>query len=211
MSLQDIVRLVLPKEDRFYDWLEEQARLAHEGAKALNACADGNVETIKEDVHAIEKKGDKIAHGVEDALARTFVTPIDREDIHKLSAMLDDILDRSYATASAFIMFSIDKPSPAACGLMGLLVRSTEKLANMLPSLRKHDWDTIREATREMKKLEKEGDEIYRNAMRALFSDSAIDARSLIREKEVIELLEDAVDTCEDVAEYLANLAVKHG
>ncbi len=211
MALQDLIRVILPKEDHFFDYLEEQAKLAHEGAKMLATIEQAPLSEVKEKVHAIEKSGDKVNHQIEDALAKTFVTPIDREDIHKLSSMLDDILDRCHATTSAMDMFAIDTPSEQAIAFIRLLVKSTAKIAEVLPSLRKHDWDALRDATREMKTLEKEGDEIYRGAMRKLFSDTSIDARSLIREQEVIELLEDAIDTCEDVAEYLSNLSVKHG
>lgn len=212
MALQDIVRFILPKEDHFYDFLEQQALLAHEGAQALSALANGgSVAEVKAAVKEVEQRGDKVSHQVEDALGRTFVTPIDREDIHKLSSMLDDILDRAYGTASAFDMFSIAEPTDAMRRSIELLVRTTAKLSDMLPLLRKHDWDGIRTVTRELKVLEKEGDEIYRGEMRRLFSLPEVDARALIREKEVIEILEDAVDTCEDVAEYLSNLAVKNG
>lgn len=211
MVLQDVVRIILPKEDHFFDYLEQQAQLAHEAAVALQGLIGGDIKEVRTAVHMKEKAADKIAHELEDALAKTFVTPLDREDIHRLSTLLDDIADRAHATASAFDMFSIESPSEAATKLMELLVKSTSKLANTLPSLRKHDWDEIRRARRDLKILEKEGDETYRNAMRALFADASIDARTLIREKEVIQILEDAVDTCEDVSEFLANLAVKHG
>ncbi len=211
MVLQDVIRLILPKEDHFFDYLEQQAQLAHEAAVALKGLIGGDIKEVRAAVHAKEKAADKVAHELEDALAKTFVTPLDREDIHKLSTLLDDIADRAHATASAFDMFSIESPSEAAGKLMELLVKAASKVASTLPSLRKHDWDEIRKSRRELKVLEKEGDEIYRSAMRALFADASLDARSLIREKEVIQILEDAVDTCEDVAEFLANLAVKHG
>jgi predicted phosphate transport protein (TIGR00153 family) len=211
MALQNLVRLLLPKEDHFFDFLEQQAALAHEGAIALRKMCDGDTDAVRAEVKAIEKRGDKVNHDVEDALAKTFVTPIDREDIHKLSSMLDDILDRAHGTASAFDMFSIDKPTEAVQAFMALLVKTTEQISTMMPGLRKQDWDAIREDTRALKLLEKEGDEIYRTAMKRLFADTSIGARDLIREKEVIELLESAVDTCEDVAEFLTNLAVKHG
>ena len=217
MGLQDLVRVILPKDDRFYDFLEAQADLAHECAQALAELVtpDGDphkdVSAIRERVHQVEKRGDKVAHDLEDALAETFVTPLDREDIHKLSSLVDDICDRAYACASAFDMFSIERPSPAAVQFFEILVRSTKVLKDVMPSLRKHDFDAIREARRELKQIEKEGDEVYRKTMKKLFSESCADARVLIREKEVIEILEEAVDTCEDAAEYLANLAVKHG
>jgi predicted phosphate transport protein (TIGR00153 family) len=210
-GVQDLILLVLPKEDHFFDFLEKQATLAHDGAQALSKLDGDEVKAVKEAVHKIEKAGDKVSPELEDALARTFVTPLDREDIHRLSTLLDDILDRAYGTASAFDMFSIKEPSDAAKQLMVLLEKCTKQLAEMLPHLRTHGWDALREGTRAMKVLEKEGDEIYRETMRGLFADETLSARALIREKEVVEILEDAIDTCEDVAEYLTNLAVKHG
>ncbi|HTJ84895.1 MAG TPA: DUF47 family protein [Polyangiaceae bacterium] len=211
MALQDLIRVILPKEDHFFDYLEQQAKLAHEGAIALSKLDGDPVSDVKEKVHTIEKAGDKVSHDMEDALARTFVTPLDREDLHKLSSLLDDILDRAYATASAFEMFGIEKPSNAASSMFDVLVKTTGLLVETLPALRKNDFDTIREKRAALKLLEKEGDVTYRAAMKSLFADAALDARSLIREKEVVEILEDAIDTCEDVAEFLANLAVKHG
>lgn len=211
MALQDIVRLVLPKETHFFDFLEQQAALAHEGAEALLKLESSPVAEVKQAVQAIEKKGDKIQHELEDALALTFVTPLDREDIHRLSVLLDDILDRAHATASAFEMFSIDKPSDEAVSQMRVLVKTTELLREIVPSLRRHEWEAIREGKRKLKVFEKEGDEVYRSAMKRLFAETGLEARLLIREKEVIEILEDAIDTCEDASEFLTNLAVKHG
>jgi uncharacterized protein Yka (UPF0111/DUF47 family) len=221
MALQDIVRVLVPRDDRFYDYLEQQAELAHEGATELARLRAEPPKKVQEVVHAVEKRGDKAAHEIEDALARTFVTPLDREDIHNLSARLDDVLDRAYAAASAFVMFGIQKPSEPAAELLDCLVRATLELKNVLPALRKHDFEAIRMAGRAVKAIEKEGDQIYRTAMTSLFASNAedqgpyrsleIDARAIIREKEVLEILEEAVDNCEDVAEFLTNLAVKHG
>lgn len=221
MSLQSAIRSLLPNEDRFYDFLEQQAVLAHEGAVALSKIKDGSPKDVQAAVHVIEKKGDKVSHDCEDALALTFVTPLDREDIHRLSTLLDDVLDRAYATASAFVMFHIDKPSQGSEAFFDLLVSATNQLKDVMPALRKHDFDRIREVSREVKKLEKEGDNAYREAMSSLFAaggeksgpyrDVELDFRGLIREKEVLEILEEALDNCEDVMEFLVNLAVKHG
>ena len=221
MALQDIIRALVPKDDRFFDFLEKQAVLANEGARELAKLATDDPKKVQTTVHAIEKQGDKVGHDVEDALARTFVTPLDREDIHALSTRLDDVLDRAYAAASAFVIFGIERPSEPAIQLVDCLVRATQELADVLPSLRKHDFETLRRTARDVKAIEKEGDGIYRNAMTSLFAtkgdaqgpyrDMGADAREVIREKEVLEILEDAVDNCEDAAEFLVNLAVKHG
>lgn len=220
MAFEGLVRWILPKEDHFFDFLEEQAILAHECAVALARVKNEPPKDVKEIVHEVEKRGDKVVRDMEDALARTFVTPLDREDLHKLSGLIDDVLDRAYATASAFVMFGIDTPSKPAVELIDTLVSASLFLKDAMPSLRKHDFERIRTQTREIRALEKKGDEIYRGAMTALFTDksgegmygTAIeDARALIREKEVIEILEEAVDGCEDVADFLNNLSVKHG
>jgi hypothetical protein len=211
MGIQNIFRFILPKEEHFYDFLEQQAALAHEGSVALARLKQEPAAIVKEAVHAIEKKGDKVAHDLEEALAATFVTPLDREDLHKLSSQLDDILDRAYAVASAFDMYSIDEASEPVKGMFDVLIETTQILAEELPCLRKHDFDGLREASRRIRVLEKQGDETYRKAMKTLFADDSIDARTLIREKEVIEILETAIDGCEDASEFLTNLAVKHG
>jgi uncharacterized protein Yka (UPF0111/DUF47 family) len=95
---------------------------------------------------------------------------------------------------------------------MEVLEKAAKLLAETVPALRKSDFDKIRSAVREMRALEKQGDEAYRAKMKKLFaSDGPSDARELIRQKEVTEILENAIDTCEDAAEFLVNLAVKHG
>jgi uncharacterized protein Yka (UPF0111/DUF47 family) len=126
MALQDLVRLILPKEDHFYDLLEQQAKLAHEGAQALKKLADGDtIASVRSEVHATEKRGDKVAHEVEDALAKTFVTPIDREDIHKLLVARSTTSSTSSTLpARAFVLFGVPKPTPPMRALMALLVRS---------------------------------------------------------------------------------------
>jgi len=180
------VRFILPKEDHFFDYLEQQAALAHEGALALAKLDSDPVAEVKDAVHAIEKRGDKVSHELEDALGKTFVTPIDREDLHKTA-------------------------SDASNKQIALLGKTTALLAETVPCLRSNDYTKIRDAIRQMKIFEKEGDTIYRATMREMFADASLDARSLIREKEVLEILENAIDTCEDVGEFLANLAVKNG
>src|SRR3954462_5525693 len=95
MGIQDVIRFLLPREDHFYDFLEKQAEATREGAKALTKFST-NGTTAQEasaEVQKIEHEGDRIVHEMEEALARTFVTPIDREDLQKLSSELDDVLD----------------------------------------------------------------------------------------------------------------------
>jgi uncharacterized protein len=211
MGFAAVLRFLVPKADHFYTFLERQATVAHEGAVALATFTEGNGPAVRDAVQVCEHQGDSIVHEMEEALARTFVTPIDREDLHSLSTTIDDILDLTNGAARASTLFGIERPSEAMTKLMALLVRATEVLKEVMPKLRKHAYAEVMEEVKGIRALEKEGDKIYRDAVSALFRDPAIDAKALLREKGVLEDLENAIDSCEDAAERLTNLAVKHG
>lgn len=213
VTLQGLIRWLLPREDHFYDYLEQQAEAAHLGAKALARLKEPDVtpQQVREAVQGHEHEGDKVVHAMEEALAKTFVTPIDREDLQRLSAQLDDVLDLANGTARAFVLYGVQRPTEAMGRLMGLLEQSTAVLRDAMPKLRKHAYAELLDASREMRKLEKEGDGVFREAISALFHNESASARAMLSEKEVLEDLENAIDQCEMVAETLANLAVKHG
>jgi predicted phosphate transport protein (TIGR00153 family) len=211
MGFAAVLRFFVPKADHFYGFLERQAVVAHEGAVALATFVEGNGPKVRDAVQSREHEGDRIVHEMEEALARTFVTPIDREDLHSLSTTIDDILDLTNGAARACSLFGVERPSDAMVKLMAILVRCTQLLEAVMPKLRKHAYAEIIGDVKEMKAFEKEADQVYRNAVSALFLDPAIDAKALLREKGVLEDLENAIDSCEDAAERLTNLAVKHG
>jgi uncharacterized protein Yka (UPF0111/DUF47 family) len=213
MSLQSVVRWFLPKEDQFYEFVEQQSAAVHDAAVMLETWhteSRPNVD-VRKLVQDIEHRGDALVHEVEDALARTFVTPIDREDIHRLSTQLDDILDLINLTARSSVLYGVDRPTEPMTKLMRTLVEASLILKESMPALRRHDFAAFVEAKRNITRMEKESDTVFREGVSALFRNSAIDAKVLLREKEVLEDLEAAVDRCEDVAEFLANLAVKNG
>jgi uncharacterized protein Yka (UPF0111/DUF47 family) len=213
MGLQDLVRWFLPKEDHFYSFLEQQAAAAHAGASALAVFKDhaSSGAVVAKNVQDIEHQGDAIVHALEEALAKTFVTPIDREDLQKLSSQLDDILDLTNGAARGAVLFGIARPSDAMSALMDKLVACTSVLKETMPNLRNQAYPALIEASRTLRKIEKDADVIYRDAVRGLFRDDKVDAKELLREKQVLDELEKAIDRCEYVADTLANLAVKHG
>lgn len=212
MGIQDVIRFFLPREDHFYDFLERQAKAAHEGAKALSKFSgDGNSAAQARDaVQKIEHEGDRIVHEMEEALAKTFVTPIDREDLQKLSSELDGVLDLTNGAIRACVMLGVEKPTEPMSKLIEIIVRATAKLNETIPKLRKHQYTEIVSDARDLRKIEKEADAVYREAISKLFHD-VNDAKVLIREKTVLEDLENAIDQCDSIADTLANLAVKHG
>ncbi len=213
MGVQDVIRFLLPREDHFYDYLEKQATCAHEGAKALAKFTDNGstVDQARKAVQKCEHDGDALVHQMEEALAKTFVTPIDREDLQRLSSELDTVLDLTNGAIRACDMFGVEKPTPAMAGLTRTLVDCTKRIDDVMPKLRKHQYAEIVAVARELRKLEKEADTVYREAVSKLFKDSDVDAKVLIREKAILEDLENAVDQCDSIADILANLAVKNG
>lgn len=211
MGLQDVIRLVLPKEDRFFVSMERHAVVLHRAAGELARLGqNAEPEAVRDAVQALEHEGDKLMHEVEEALAQTFVTPIDREDIQKLASELDDILDTINRAARSFVLFRVTTATEPMRQLFATLCECTEKLSAALPALRRSSYNELREASRAIKALEKQADGVFREAVSALFDDASIDAKSVLKQKEVLEDLESAIDQCEDVAEFLAHLAVKN-
>lgn len=212
MALQDLIRWLLPREDHFFRFLERQATVAHKGALALAEFKPGKrIEDVQSAVQILEHDGDKIVHELEEALQKTFVTPIDREDLQHLASELDDILDLTNSAARACALFGVNEPTGPMMQLMDVLTRSTAELDRALPLLGKHDYAGLMETSRTIRGLEKDADAIFRSALSRLFHDEGVKAKELMRQKEVLENLEHAIDRCERVANTLANLAVKHG
>lgn len=213
MGLQAWIRSLLPKEDKFFQYLEQQAAVAHDAAVALARFQEVGVkaEDVGVQVQDLEHAGDKLVHELEEALALTFVTPIDREDIQWISDELDTICDLANAGIRACVLLGVERPTPAMANLMNKLVECTTVVKQSLPFLTTGQYEKLRDAGRALRQKEKDGDVIYRNAVSALFKDSSLDFRALLREREVLNNLENAIDHCEHVGRSLVNLAVKHG
>lgn len=213
MGLQDIVRWILPREDHFYTFIENLAAASHEAAMALAQWKDPKIpgQSVSDAVQAVEHKADKIQADLEDALAQTFVTPLDREDLHRLGSELDDIVDLTNLAARALVLYGVDRPSPAMVKLMDVLLQSTLIIKTSVPHLRSHQYGDVVEAARTLRQLEKDADKAYRDEISRLFSDDSVDAKTVLKNREVLEDMERAVDHCDHVAETLSNLAVKHG
>ena len=213
MGLQDVVRWLLPREDHFYTYLEDLAVASHEASTALAKWKDPSTagQSVCDAVQAVEHKADKIQSDLEDALALTFVTPLDREDLHKLGSELDDIVDLTNLAARAIVLFGVSTPTPAMIKLIDVLLECTTVLKNSVPKLRQHKYADLVETARVLRKSEKEGDKAYRDEISRLFHDDSVDAKTALKQREVLEDLERAIDHCDHVATTLSNLAVKHG
>lgn len=211
MALQAMIRWLLPREDHYYDMLEELGRLGYEAAQALAAFEKTPAAEVQAKVQAIEHKADDVVRKMEDALARTFVTPLDREDLHHLTSELDDIIDLANLAARSYGLYAIERPTPAMIELSAKLITCTQWIRDTVPHLRTHKFNELIDGGRKVRELEKEGDTIYRTAISELFKAPSIDFRDLLKQKEALDHLENAVDHCDNVADLLANMAVKHG
>lgn len=212
MSLNALLRLILPKEDHFYGYLERQAVVADQVARAMARFKEGSAQAaaIRDEVQQLEHQGDAIVHEMLEALARTFVTPIDREDLQRLSKRLDDIPDMVNAAARACVLFGVEKPTRPMILLIDKLVECTAELILAVPMLGRRDYKGIIKACGTVSHYEKDGDAVFRDALRDLFHDPGVDAKTILREKEVLEDLEKAINRCDQSAEILTNIAIKN-
>lgn len=201
---------LIPKEEKFFAMFKEMAANIIEGARLLKDMLDnyddpqGSQRKIKE----IEHKGDAITHEIIQKLNKSFVTPLDREDIYALSAALDDMIDLIDASAVRFIMYNVEKPTPEAKELAFIILQSCETVAKAVDHLG-GKFEHIAEHCVQVNALENEADRVCREAVSRLF-DEEKDPIQLIKWKEIYETLERATDKCEDAANILESVVVKN-
>ncbi|HDZ61746.1 MAG TPA: DUF47 domain-containing protein [Nitrospirae bacterium] len=160
-------------------------------------------------IYEAEQEGDMLTHEVMRALNKTFLTPIDREDIHALTSRTDDVLDMIWAAADRTILFKLESSTPEAIELSKTLFETTEYIAKSVTALKKKKYSYVQELCIEINRLENRGDRIFRAALAKLF-DEVKDPILVIKWKEVYENLEEGLDKCEDVADILESIVLKH-
>jgi uncharacterized protein len=203
---------LIPKEPAFFDLFEKAVANAHACSLALVEFLerfddlDERARRIKE----LEHVGDELTHETIERLNQTFITPIDREDIHELVCRIDDILDMVDTAVDRIVLFKVSEPLIEAKLLARCLVRQVELLREMMPILRnvKHA-EIVRQKVREVHRLESEADRIERQALACLF-DNQHDPLTVIKWKNIIEILEAATDRCEDVANVIEGIVLKN-
>jgi hypothetical protein len=212
MSLQRVIDFLLPREDHFYDYLERQAQVAKDSVPVLGRFMNGDKDHagIRRDVTAFEKQGDGIVDAMLMALSKTFVTPIDREDLQRLSKKLDDVVDYVNMTARSIGIFAVEAPTPAMAELLAILGKCCDHLVQIVPLLRTKEYGKLIEECQNMHLLEKEGDKVFRGELSRMFHDPSVDAKDILRCREILDHLETAIDSCDRVAEELMSVAVKH-
>jgi predicted phosphate transport protein (TIGR00153 family) len=200
---------LIPREERFYDLFVTDAANMVRAARLLEAMLRDydQLEQRAREVRDAEHDGDEITHDIGHRVESTFVTPFDREDIIALISAMDDVVDFIEEVADTFVLYRIKAPTETAIRQAAIVVAQCEQLHEALVNLR--NFSGIERHWIEVHRLENEGDQIARAAIADLFSNGA-DPIEVIKWKEIYGLLEATIDKCEDVANVIERIVVKH-
>ncbi len=201
---------LMPREESFFDLFEQMGQKVHQGAVELVGllCDYTDVERKVGRVLDIEHEGDEVTHEVMRRLNTTFITPFDREDIHRLASSMDDVLDHIEAAAEYLQLHRIEEPLPQMKSLSQTLALAARMTAESMPHLRK--MKGMESYWVEINRLENEGDRFYRRTIAELFSGD-YKAMDVLKYKDIIEEIETAIDRLEDVANTLESIVLKQG
>jgi hypothetical protein len=203
---------LFPTDTNFYDLFERGATKVHEGVQLLEDLVKNfvNVPLKAKRIKDVEHEADLVTHETVAKLNKTFVTPFDREDIHGLICSLDNILDHVEAAADKLSLYRINEIKPDATLLTDILLRAVLEVQKTVVQLRHlKGGDSILQHCIEINRLENEGDFVYRSAIAKLF-EKGDDTLEVLKWKEVYESIEDAIDSCEDVANVIEGVALKN-
>lgn len=204
---------LIPREEKFFDMFDEASAILNRAAERFLALVTKfdrlaeRSQELKQDEHAC----DKVVEHIITSLDRTFITPMDREDIHKLATSLDDILDNMEETAHRLQVFRISKPTPEAIELARIIYECCthlEKAVRLCRGLRRPDEINLH--LKEIGRLENEADRLYRKVDAELFAQNGgIEILTLIKWRELYAWLEDTVDACKDTAHVISEIVIK--
>jgi uncharacterized protein len=213
MKIDNFLQFLVPKDKKFFPLFEQAAENAVEVSKVLvEAVTTSSLEKRKELIKKIEElehKGDKITHSIFYELNSTFITPLDREDIHLLAKSLDDIVDYINGAAMRILLYKIVEIPAPMVKLAELTLKSAEGIRIAVKELKdvKHP-SKIKEACIMINSTENHADDIFENALADLFENEK-NPVNIIKQKEILSALETATDKCEDVANVLEGIIVK--
>ncbi len=203
---------LMPKSDEFFDDFDAQCAVTVEGARMLHALLSDyrDVATKVQALKDVEHKGDEVTHTAFNRLHKQFITPFDRGQIHSLLSRIDDVLDLTNAAASRLNYYEIESSLPDATELARLLVLCAEKVQEVVAALRLiKKPEQILAGCKDIKRLEALADEALRSGLGRLFKSGA-DPLTIIKWKEIYDLIETATDKCNDVANVIEGVVLEH-
>ena len=200
---------LFPKEEDFFTLFCKQSDCVKEGCHELHEMMT-NFDRLEEratKLKEIEHRGDLVTHDVFERLNRTFITPLEREDIHALASGLDDVLDSVEAIGHRFVIFKIHATTPEAVQLAKIIACSSVQIESAVNNLK--DFKNLMGFTIEINRLENEADAISRQAVAELFSGTH-EVMDVLRWKEIYGRLENAADQCEDIANTIETIVIRN-
>ena len=215
MIFDRLVRFLLPREDHFFGLLEELAGKIEEGAAVFaelgTASTADQIGSVASRLKPLETDSDMVCQRMYEAIDKTFVTPIDREDLARLTKVLDNVVDGMEHTASFAALFRFAALTEPMTHLVRITVDCAREIGKAARNLRKFaNPDSVRGPTIAVHRLENEADAVYRRGIAELFSNG-ITAVELVRQKDMLFSLEEGVDQCEDAMDAIRSVVVKNG
>ncbi len=215
MALNWLLHVLIPKEDKFHKYFTADAENLLTAARTFKEIMSRAIPKSERDqkirkMEELEHKGDEITHQIFSELGKTFITPIDREDIHELASKLDDILDYMHGAAGRMILYRVKAVTPEMERLASMVCDAVGELHTAIPLLRDFsNAPTIRDTLVRINSIENEADDIFERAIARLF-ETCRDPIQLIKLKELLVSLETATDQCEDAANVIESIIVKN-
>jgi uncharacterized protein len=203
---------IIPKDEKFFELFREQAANVVKGAELLKDLLENytDVEQKQMKIEKTESVGDEILHKIMEKLNTTFITPMDREDIHALASALDDILDLINGASQRLHLYQVHSVTPDAITLANIILRAAEETEALTDKM--EDFKNVKDLKArwiEVNRLENEGDKVSRDAIANLFKNE-INPIEVIKWKELYEHLETAIDKCEDAANIVESVVLKN-
>ena len=215
MLIDRVVKWLLPRENRFFVYLNSIAESVGSAADVFaqfrTAQGREDYKKIAEALRLKEHETDEIAHRLYEELDKTFVTPIDREDLHALTSALDDVLDLMEGCSEQIVLYKLENLTDSMRELVRISQEAAHEVAKCVALLQDlSKADELQVHIIHVNSLENEGDKVYRKALEHLF-DHTIDPIELVREKEILDALEASIDASEDVMDLIRSVVVKNG
>lgn len=202
---------LFPKETDFFDIFDKTSLNLTKAASLLVDLMENfeNIEVRAKEIHELEQDSDMLTHDIMKKLNKTFITPIDREDIYALASRLDDVLDLIWGAVDRMVVFKIKESTPEAISMSKKLLATVEVMHKAVQKLKEKNYAHVQEYCIEINRLENSIDRDFRDALGKLF-DEIKDPILIIKWKEIYEHLEDASDRSEDVANVLEAIVLKY-
>ncbi len=207
-----MIEKLMPRSDEFFDDFDQQAATTVEGARLFKALLDDFTDVARkvQAIKDVEEKADAITHQAFERLHKQFITPFDRGQMRRLLSRIDDVLDLADAASERLLMYEITDSTPDSRALADVLVRSCETMQEAVRGLRLiKKPEVILAACREINALEHQADTLLRATLAKLFKSGG-DPLTIMKWKEIYDLIETATDRCEDVADVIEGVVLEH-